>query len=245
MKDINNVALKYNIGTEYKLDPNDAVSVDIAIDNLKKQDGSFVQFYKAQGTTCDSFPNPDDFVLIFMNSVQTELLKKFGENIVCVDGTHGIGYDFTLFSIVIMDEYYTGFPCALMISNRQDGMILEFFYQTVKNVVGHITTKTFMPDMATEPYTSWGNVMGPVQNQLFCSWHVRKSWKENLSKIKIEEKRTTTFQFLKVVADELDKDKFTILLEDLKKSFEEDFDLKAYGAYFMQHYYTTQQIEIC
>lgn len=92
----------------------------MTIDSLKQEKNSFIRFYKGQGSTCESVPflNTDDFVLIIMNSVQADLLKKYGENIICVDGMHGIGYDFTLFSIIIMDEYHTGFPCSIMIFDQ-------------------------------------------------------------------------------------------------------------------------------
>lgn len=98
-----------------------------------------------------------------------------------------------------------------------------------------------MSDMATELYTAWEIVTSSVESRLFCSWHVRKNWEENLGKIKNKDKQKPTFQFLKTVADELYEDKFTILLEDLMKLFEKDPDLRDYKTYFSQHYYSNSK----
>lgn len=46
-----------------------------------------------------------DFVLILMDPVQADILRKFGGKVICIDATHGIGYDFLLFSILVLDEY--------------------------------------------------------------------------------------------------------------------------------------------
>ena len=44
---------------------------------------------------------------------------------VCVDGTHGTnGYDFTLITVMVIDEYGEGFPVAWCISNREDQLLL-------------------------------------------------------------------------------------------------------------------------
>lgn len=73
--------------------------------------------------------------------------------------------------------------------------------------------------------------MDSIENRLSCLRHVPKSWKENFRKIKNKDKRKPTFQFLKTVTDELDEDKFTILLEDLIKLFEEHPNLQDYKTY--------------
>lgn len=68
-----------------------------------------------------------------MNSIQKELFKKFADNIVCVDGTHGLNsYDFEMTTILVLDEFREGFPVAFLFSNRKDQFIYEFFLSMLK-----------------------------------------------------------------------------------------------------------------
>jgi hypothetical protein len=36
-------------------------------------------------------------------------------------------------------------------------------------------------------------VIGPVENRLFCSWHVFRAWRKNLGKIKSKEKQAIIY----------------------------------------------------
>jgi len=43
-------------------------------------------------------------------------------------------------------------------------------------------------------YNAWNTVMGPVEKQLLCTWHVLRNWTNNLSKIQCNEKKTIVFK---------------------------------------------------
>lgn len=59
-----------------------------------------------------------DFALILMTNFQQEILKKFGHNKICVDGTHGTNaYDIQLYTVVTVDEFESGCPVAFCLSN--------------------------------------------------------------------------------------------------------------------------------
>ena len=66
-----------------------------------------------------------------------------------MDSTHETnGYDFTLITLMIIDEYGEGFPVAWCISNREDQPLLLQFYGAIKNRVGPLSPKWFMSDLA-------------------------------------------------------------------------------------------------
>ncbi|XP_067128004.1 uncharacterized protein, partial [Centruroides vittatus] len=55
----------------------------------------------------------EDFILIIMLPIQQELLKMLGQQMICVDSTHGTtAYDFYLSTILTVDEFGSGLPCA-------------------------------------------------------------------------------------------------------------------------------------
>ncbi|XP_065208546.1 uncharacterized protein LOC135837263 [Planococcus citri] len=236
-KDIHNIAAKYNIGIPYKQDQNPAVSVHMKIEELKSSEDS-VLFYKTQGV-CDekqTFLKKEDFVLIMMNAAQSELLKKFGSDVIAIDGTHGMGHDFELFSIIVLDELRQGLLCAFMITNRKDEKIFEFFYNNVKSRVGNITPNVFMSDMADELYSGWCKVMGESKSRLYCTWHVDRAWQQNLTKIKNTDKRPGAYKLLRTCLEELDQNKFNILIVNVANTLKADDDWRDYGIYFDTYY---------
>lgn len=60
-----------------------------------------------------------DFCLVIMDPGQIYMLQQFGQNkIVCLDGTHGLNaYDFELVTLLVIDDYGSGFPCSFMFTN--------------------------------------------------------------------------------------------------------------------------------
>ena len=79
----------------------------------KKGEGNPVLYFKEQGEDDEDVPHftKNDFCLIIMTQFQSEMFLKFGNDKVCIDGTHGLNsYNFQLYSLVIVDEYGNGFP---------------------------------------------------------------------------------------------------------------------------------------
>ena len=174
VQDIRNICAKYQL-EDHKKDKSDGVSVDIII--IVDEKKSSVLYYKPQDTLDaeNPFLKSENFVLILMNDAQVDVLKEFGNDIIAVDGTHGTGYDFTLHTVIILDELHQGFSVASMIPDRKDGMVLKLFFSAIKNKIGwSITLDIFMSDMAEELYNSWVEVMGHPKKRLFSSWHVIK-----------------------------------------------------------------------
>ena len=66
--------------------------------------------YKQQGESQPQGCNylcKEDFVLALQTPLQANMMKKHSDGrVVCIDSTHGTnGYDFTLISVLIVDEY--------------------------------------------------------------------------------------------------------------------------------------------
>jgi len=63
----------------------------------------------------------DDFFLVIMTNFQSEMLLQFGNNKICIDGTHGLNsYSIQLYTLLVLDEYDNGVPVAFCFSNKSD-----------------------------------------------------------------------------------------------------------------------------
>lgn len=82
-----------------------------------------------------------------MTQYQSEMLIHFGNDKLCIDGTHGLNaYSFQLYTIVVIDEYRNGYPVAFCFSNKSDTATYKHYFNCIKNVVGNINTHIFMTD---------------------------------------------------------------------------------------------------
>lgn len=130
-KDIYNIKRDYNITYSTKKHENDVISVNIWVkEMMAKGNESPVLYYKQQGDNDTNIPclNKNDFCLIIMTQLQSELFLKFGKYKVCIDGTHGLNrYHFQLYSIVVIDEFGNGYPVAFCFSNKSDTDLYRHF----------------------------------------------------------------------------------------------------------------------
>ncbi|XP_049528185.1 uncharacterized protein LOC125947470 [Dermacentor silvarum] len=171
-----------------------------------------VLFFKHQGQPdkADILDRPPhdlldekDFMLAIMTEPQQELFKKLGTDRVCIDGTHGTtGFDFQLVTVLVVDEFGTGFPVAYCITNRTDRKAMATFFASIMSKTGQIAANVFMTDDAPSFYNAWTEVMGPPQHRLLCAWHVDKNWRESANKY-IQDKtlRAFTYKILRTVMD--------------------------------------------
>jgi hypothetical protein len=70
-----------------------------------------------------------------------------------------------------------------MFINCKDKYINEVFFGEVQKVVGPINPQVFISDITNVFCNAWHVVMGPLEQELFCSWHVERAWQKNLSKV--------------------------------------------------------------
>lgn len=121
-KDLHNIRKEYNISYSTKNHENDAVSVKLWVDQIKSKDGyNPILYFKDQGVHDPNAPHfvENDFCLIIMTQYQSEMLIHFGNDKLCIDGTHGLNsYNFQLYTIVVIDEYGNGYPVAFCFYNK-------------------------------------------------------------------------------------------------------------------------------
>lgn len=167
-KDLYNIESSFKLGGSSIRHQNDALSVESWVNELKLSNS--VLFYKAQDSQCDQFPDlkSEDFVLVIMTEGQKELLMNFGQDCICVDGTHGLnGYGFELHTLLILDDLREGYPCAFLISNRSDTEVLRIFFASIEVALQtKIKPRVFMSDMAESYYNAWLLVMFPAEFRL-------------------------------------------------------------------------------
>lgn len=243
-KDVDNIraSSKVNIrdGKKHSVD---AISIDMWVqENLNSVDNC-VLFYKKQDVVHDIL-HSEDFCLIFMNTSQKYMLKLFSCNIICIDSTHGLNsYDFELTTLLIVDEYGEGFPCACMFTNRKDTFVFQIFFEHIKEAIGEsIAANVFMSDCTPVFYNAWLVVMKPCKHQLYCSWHIDRAWQMNLNKIKNAEKRKNVYKTLKVLQHVTDTDKFVESLKNFVHTLKEDVETEVFGEYFKNNYSNNFQL---
>lgn len=246
-QDIYNIKTSFNIciqdGIRHK---DDGTSVSLWVQEYSGTSGNPVLFFKKQNECFEGYNfEMKDFCLILMYPNQRDMLEKFGSNIVCIDGTHGLNsYDFELTTLLVIDEFGEGFPVAYLFSNRKDadGYIYEVFFTFILNAIGHqILAKVFMSDITNVYYNSWEAIMGPTEFRLFCSWHIDRAWQQNLSKVKNPDKRKWVYKTLKYLQRHLDADLFEKEYDSFLRILQVEESTKEMYAYLMGYYFENRQ----
>ena len=201
-KDTANIERTYSLkGAQKHRD--DATSVSIWVEEMKSSDSNPVILYKPQGLpqpdTCDNL-SKEDFVLAIQTPLQADRMKRFSDGrVVLVDSTHGTNsYDFTLITVVVIDELREGFPVGWCISNREDQFVLLNFFQASKSKAGTVSPRWFMSDLAEQFYNAWVATFN-TSHKLVCTWHVDHAWRENLKQLKDSELQAIVYHNLRVL----------------------------------------------
>ena len=93
----------------------------------------------------------DDFLVGIQTKFQCDMMKHFGEKLICMDATRGTNhYDFKLVTILVLDDFGEGVPVAWMISNKEDGATLKEFLRSLLLKTGPLQTMYFMSDDAEQ-----------------------------------------------------------------------------------------------
>ncbi|XP_064482900.1 uncharacterized protein LOC135395736, partial [Ornithodoros turicata] len=211
---LHNILKSFDINYAEKMNHNDFVSVATWVDAMLAQENGPVKFFKQQGV-CDEkgLFNKEDFVLVIMTEPQQQLLSKLGSEKICIDSTHGTtGYDFNLTTLMTVDEYGAGVPCAYLLSNRTDTATLKVFLESVRACAGPLNTTVFMSDDASEFYNAWRTVMGQAEWRLLCAWHMDQNWRKNLSKIKGQNTQIQVYKTLRLLLECTDAQEFEKLM---------------------------------
>ncbi len=247
------VSLKdiHNIAASWKADVPPSRADDPAhVDVFVSQHADSILYYKKQDEHDAKYDvlNDNDFVVVYQTPFQKTLLVKYGHKVVAFDGIHGLNpYNFTVHSLLIVDAENEGFAVAFLVSNRSDQAVMEIFVACIRDNCGVVNAATLMSDMDGVYYNAWQSVMGPPKHSIFCSWHVRKVWRENLRKLvttntgerditKDERQRVISLveKQLYDLADDLDEMCFTNKLESFLRT--QDPVVEPFLDYFRKNY---------
>ncbi|KAF4524994.1 hypothetical protein B566_EDAN014136 [Ephemera danica] len=252
-KDIHNIKYSAGIQEEYKLNSSDHASVNMWVQRL--QEKNQVSYYKPQGKVDPEHPELEEseFVLILQTEEQVQLARKFcnanenipsGSGIVCIDSTHGLGYDMQLTTLMSIDETGAGFPLAEMISSKVNSNTLSLFFTHLKAKTGILKCTYFMSDDFPAFFNSWVNVMGPCHTQkLLCSWHVDKSWKSHFNMK--DEKQQLLYKDLKALQMEYDAATFEAALEGLLEKVKQCEETKHLASYVERYCNRSKEWAYC
>jgi hypothetical protein len=235
-QDIANIATSYNLKKEFMYHSNDKISVDMWVKKVSGPDSPVI-YYKSQGEISKDGPlENDDFLLVLMNSAQGEIFKKFGNNIVCMDSTHGTNaYNFLLSTILIIDDKSEGFPVCFIISNKQDHITLHFALTKIKEQGFDTEVKVFMSDIDNSFYNAWCKTFKTPEYRLWCTWHVDQAWRKNLKLIKDYEKQVAVYKELCIILQETDALAFKRMLEEFILQLHHSSEME-FADYFSKYY---------
>lgn len=236
-KDLHNIIRDFNIGYSTKRHQDDALSVELWVQELMKMKDSPILYYKNQNTAHDVLEETD-FILVMQNQFQASMMLQFGTDKICIDGTHGTNeYNIQLYTIVAIDEFGNGCPVSYCLSNRADVTIFQIYFDCIRKAIGKIDADTFMSDDAPAFYNAWKIVMGEVPHRIICTWHVDKNWRENLNKkLKNLQKRVMVYKTLKALQYCASEKDFTENMEEFITLLLQDEETKCFGEYFQTYY---------
>ena len=95
------------------------------------------------------------------------MLTRFGPNkVICIDATHSTNaYDFSLLSVVVVNEYGEGYPVGWCI---MDPTLLMEYFKAMKAKAGSIVPNWMMTDDADQFCSAWFSIFGPGPQKLLC-----------------------------------------------------------------------------
>ena len=238
-QDLHNIKTQYNIEGIVR-HKNDLISVTTWVEDMKAQEYNSILIFKPQGKEQLQDMNnisPNDFLLCVQTEFQRDMLKQFGSSAVCMDTTHGTNmYDFSLTTVVVVDEYGEGVPVAWMVSNREDVHVLTEFLKAIKQRTGNISPQWFMTDDAQQYYTAWIAIFGSNStNKLLCAWHIDRAWRKALqNNIKEKDRQIEVYHQLRVLLMEIEESKFRLMLQEFLSYTQKYYH--AFYTYFSKNY---------
>ena len=242
-QDVRNIQKQFNVDGIQK-HTTDSQSVHAWVQELQSGEYDPVLLYKVQGVkelivgASDQFQE-EDFVLCIQTQFQCDMLKKFGNNAVCIDSTHCTNqYDFPLTTLMVIDEYGEGIPVAFMLSNRETGAVITAFFESIKSKVGIVEPQVFMTDDAPQYFSAWQTTFGTNSKtkKLLCRWHLDKSWRGAIKeKIKNKELQPEVYRHLMVLLNESTLVEFNKKLQQFL-TFLSDCGMHEFLQYFQENY---------
>lgn len=228
--DLHNINRSFNLynGRNHK---DDATSVKILVDSFSGLENNPIHFYQTE-------QEGREFMMVIMTSFQKNMLLKFGEKSILIDGTHGTNeYGFLLFTLLVVDELNEGIPVSFCFSKKESTDILVTFFRVIAEAIGKsISTNIFMSDGAEAFYNAWVKVNPKPQRKLLCSWHVHKNWVSNAASITDGTKRKLILKTLRAIAEEVDEEKYRREMNNFLTQLKNDESTLRFHDYLKSYY---------
>lgn len=93
-----------------------------------------------------------------------------------------------------------------------------------------------MSDMVESFYNAWILEMEHPGHRLYCTCHVERVWRKNLSKIKSKPKQIEVYKLLRTLLQELNTDAFSKMFEEAINRMSSDNDTIEFANYFTGNY---------
>lgn len=110
-RDIWNIRLDFQLHKGWQ-HTNDFISVKLWVEKVQGlNEKNPVLYYKEQSQekinySANKVQEDGNIMLVIANDFQLNILEKFGNDIVCIDSTHGTNiYDFHLTTLLVVDEF--------------------------------------------------------------------------------------------------------------------------------------------
>lgn len=211
----------------------DGCSIHLWVNQLRQsQDNDPVIIYKQQGVESPELGlAKDDFLLGVQTNFQKDMMQKYCFKMICADSSHATTqHDFSLTTILVLDDYGEAVPVAWAIANHEDIQILGAFLQALKLKGGSYKTEIFMGDLSNALYNAWVQIFTKPARQLYCSWRIDNGWRSSIQLIKDTRKQLEVYAFLKMLQYETDERKFRnyvqnilLVLENIAPKFKDYF----------------------
>ena len=244
-KDLGNIERSFGL-REVERHTNDQQSVLAWIQEWQESPENPVLHFKLQGQeSAEGYDlATDDFFLVIQTPLQRAMFKKFAPNGICCDSTHGTNaYDFVLNTVLVVDEFGSGFPAGWCLSSHEDFTTMCLFFQELKKNCGTVHSSYFMSDMAPQFYNAWVGVMeGPRPAKLVCTWHVDKAWKEELrKKIGDLDIEGHIYKLLRTMLEQTSEVAFQSCLDGIQRKLQSEAKASRFLAYFRKEWIPKQK----
>jgi len=163
---------------------------------------------------------PGFLVLIIMSPVQVQLAKKYGNNIITIDGPKFVK-TCKITTIMVESETQSCIPVAYLITDATLGKLnhtMMSFFAFFRKQTGINKVNVLMDEMDLDVYRLWTKIFGKPANRWYCPVELEKQWKENIYKTNDTELQNYLMQSFQTLREETDLDRFKEKFEIFKKA---------------------------
>jgi MULE transposase domain len=171
----------------------------------------------------------DLFVLVLMTEAQEKQLMDNGFKVICSDTTYDVtSYRHKLMSILVKDKFGFGYVVATCLTNYEDEVVYQIFFQAVRDRVTKFAAQCLMADNSTALKNAARTVFGPSLKIMNCDWHTNLNWNRNANRILSKEQRLDILCLLRMALKERKEAEFNKIINCLFVNYANCKDFLAY-----------------